>query len=377
MSIKTCTRCILSEADYPEITFDDKGVCSICATYDTIAARELRHGNEGTVAINPMLREITTWGKGKAYDCIIGVSGGVDSTYLVYKAKEWCLRPLIVHVDNGWNTELAVSNIKEIISKLGFDLYTYVIDWEEMRDLQLAFFRASVVDMDLPTDNAYVAAVFKVARERKIKYVLSGHNVVTEGWLPPNFTHFKYDIINMKAIHKQFGTIPLRTFPMLGVLKGWYLFNVVGIKVYSPLNFLEYNKKEVKRLIQSELGWRDYGGKHFENIFTRFYQGYILCKKFGVDKRKSHLSTLICSGQLSREAALEEIEKSPYPSQELFEKDREFFIKKLGITTDEFERLMAQPAKSHLDYSSVMHWYKRLRPFGRVVKKLFGKSGKS
>jgi N-acetyl sugar amidotransferase len=376
VSIKTCHRCILSEADYAEITFDDKGVCSICATYDTIAARELRHGNEGTVAINSMLREITTWGKGKEYDCIIGVSGGVDSTYLVYKAKEWGLRPLIVHVDNGWNTELAVSNIKEIISKLGFDLYTYVIDWEEMRDLQLAFFRASVVDMDLPTDNAYVAAVFKVARERKIKYVLSGHNVVTEGWLPPNFTHFKYDIINMKAIHKQFGTIPLRTFPMLGVLKGWYLFNVAGIKVYSPLNFLEYNKKEVKRLIQTELGWRDYGGKHFENIFTRFYQGYILCKKFGVDKRKSHLSTLICSGQLSRETALEEIEKSPYPSQELFEKDREFFIKKLGITIDEFERLMAQPAKSHLDYPSVMHWYKRLRPFGRVVKKLFGKSGK-
>lgn len=320
-----------------------------------------------------MLEKIKTWGKGKKYDCIVGVSGGVDSTYLVYKAKEWNLRPLVVHVDNGWNTELAVSNIKGIISKLGFDLFTYVIDWEEMRDLQLAFFRASVVDMDLPTDNAYVAAVFKVAREHKIKYILSGHNVVTEGWLPPNFTHFKYDIINMKAIHKQFGSIPLRTFPMLGVLSGWYLFNVVGIKVFSPLNFIEYNKKEVKNLIQSELGWRDYGGKHFENIFTRFYQGYILCKKFGVDKRKSHLSTLICSGQLSREAALEEIEKNPYPSQELFEKDREFFIKKLGISVDEFERLMAEPVKSHLAYPSIMHWYKRLRPFGRVVKKLLNK----
>jgi N-acetyl sugar amidotransferase len=377
LTINTCTRCVLSEADYSEITFDNKGVCSICATYDTIAARELKYGKEGTAAITSMLQEITKWGKGKAYDCIIGVSGGVDSTYLVYKAKEWGLRPLIVHVDNGWNTELAVSNIKEIISKLGFDLYTYVIDWEEMRDLQLAFFRASVVDMDLPTDNAYVAAVFKVARERRIKYVLSGHNVVTEGWLPPNFTHFKYDIINMKAIHKRFGSIPLRTFPMLGVLKGWYLFNLVGIKVISPLNYLIYNKKDVKQLIQSELGWRDYGGKHFENIFTRFYQGYILCKKFGVDKRKSHLSTLICSGQLSREAALEEIEKSPYPSQELFEKDREFFIKKLGITSDEFERLMAEPVKSHLDYPSIMHWYKRLRPLGRAVKKLLGKSGKT
>ena len=377
MAIITCCRCILSDSDYPEIKFNSQGVCSICSIYDEIAAKEIKTGSNGDASISKMLINIKTWGKGKEYDCLIGVSGGVDSTYLVYKDKEWGLKPLIVHVDNGWNTELAVSNIKGIISKLGFDLYTYVIDWEEMRDLQLAFFRASVVDMDLPTDNAYVAAVFKVARERKIKYVLSGHNVVTEGWLPPNFTHFKYDIINMKAIHKRFGSIPLRTFPMLGVLKGWYLFNVAGIKVYTPLNYIEYNKKKVKQLIQSELGWRDYGGKHFENIFTRFYQGYILCKKFGVDKRKSHLSTLICSGQLSREAALEEIEKSPYPSQELFEKDREFFIKKLGITSDEFERLMAEPVKSHLDYPSIMHWYKRLRPLGRAVKKLLGKSGKT
>lgn len=377
MENNTCSRCILSDTDYPDIKFNSLGVCSICQVYDEIAAKEIKTGVNGDASISKMLDDIKTWGKGKEYDCLIGVSGGVDSTYLVCKAKEWGLRPLIVHVDNGWNTELAVSNIKGIISKLGFDLYTFVIDWEEMRDLQLAFFRASVVDMDLPTDNAYVAAVFKVARERKIKYVLSGHNVVTEGWLPPNFTHFKYDIINMKAIHKRFGTIPLRTFPMLGVLKGWYLFNVVGIKVYSPLNYIEYNKKEVKQLIQSELGWRDYGGKHFENIFTRFYQGYILCKKFGVDKRKSHLSTLICSGQLSREAALQEIEKSAYPSQELFEKDREFFIKKLGITAAEFERLMAEPAKSHLDYPSFMHWYKRLRPLGRIVKKLLGKQRQS
>jgi N-acetyl sugar amidotransferase len=370
VSNKSCNRCILSKTDYPEITFDEQGICSICATYDEIAARELKQGEEGKAALNSMLQEITSWGKGKEYDCIIGVSGGVDSTYLIYKAKEWGLRPFVVHVDNGWNTELAVSNIKGIISKLGFDLYTYVINWEEMRDLQLAFFRASVVDMDLPTDNAYVAAVFKVAREHKIKYILSGHNVVTEGWLPPNFTHFKYDIINMKAIHKRFGAVPLRSFPMLGVLKGWYLFKVTGIKVFSPLNYIEYNKTEVKKLIQSELGWRDYGGKHFENIFTRFYQGYILCKKFGVDKRKSHLSTLICSGQLSREAALEEIEKNPYPSEELFERDREFFIKKLGISVDDFERLMAEPLKSHLDYPSIMHWFKRLRPLGRILKRL-------
>jgi N-acetyl sugar amidotransferase len=370
---KICARCILSELDYPEIKFDSKGVCSICSIYDVTAEREIKSGDRGEEAIKSMLGEIIAWGKNKEYDCIIGVSGGVDSTYLVYKAKQWGLRPLIVHVDNGWNTELAVSNIKGIISKLGFDLQTYVIDWEEMRDLQLAFFKASVVDMDLPTDNAYVAAVFKIARERKIKYVLSGHNVVTEGWLPPNFTHFKYDIINMKAIHKQFGTMPLRSFPMLGVLKGWFLFKIAGIKVYSPLNFLNYNKKEVKKLIHDELGWRDYGGKHFENIFTRFYQGHILIEKFKIDKRRSHLSTLVCSGQLTREEALKEIEKSPYPSEELFEKDKEFFIKKLGLTQAEYAQIMAKPIKSHLDYPSVLHWYNRLRPLARFIKKLAGK----
>jgi N-acetyl sugar amidotransferase len=355
--------------DYPAITFDENGVCSICHIYDDMAAKTVKRGKEADIALNSMLDEIKKYGKNREYDCLIGVSGGVDSTYLSYKAKEWGLKPLILHVDNGWNTELSVMNIEQLVKKLGYDLFTYVIDWNEIKDLQLSYLKASVLDIDVPTDNAYAAAVFKIANEKNIKYILTGHNTVTEGWLPPTFTHFKYDIINMKAIHKKFGKVPLKTFPYLGITKGWYYLKIKGLKTYSPLNWIEYDKKQVKEFIQKELGWRDYGGKHYENIFTRFYQGYILYKKFGVDKRKSHLSTLICSGQISREMALEEIKSNPYPSEELLQEDREYLIKKLGISETIFEEILNAPVKQHTDYPSILNWYDRLRPYVRTAKK--------
>jgi N-acetyl sugar amidotransferase len=264
-----CSRCILDTKDYPEITFNEEGVCSVCDIYDDLALKTVKRGNEAEKAMEVMLQEIKLKGKGKEYDCLIGVSGGVDSTYLAWKAKEWGLRPLILHVDNGWNTELSVMNIENLVKKLGYDLFTYVIDWNEIRDLQLAYMHASVLDIDIPTDNAYAAAIFKIANEKNIKYIITGHNTVTEGWLPPTFTHFKYDIINLKAIHKKFGKVPLKTFPYLGVTKGWYYMKIKGLKTFSPLNWIDYDKNTVKKFIQEELGWRDYGGKHYENIFIR------------------------------------------------------------------------------------------------------------
>ena len=370
MNYQVCKRCILDTNDYPDIKFDDNGVCSVCAIYDDTARKTVKRGADAEAAIQAMLKEIKDYGKGREYDCLIGVSGGVDSTYLAWKAKEWGLRPLILHIDNGWNTELSVMNIESLVKKLGYDLFTYVIDWNEIRDLQLAYLRASVLDIDVPTDNAYAAGVFKIASEKKIRHILTGHNTVTEGWLPPTFTHFKYDIINMKAIHKQYGKVPLKTFPHMGVVKGWYYMKIKGHKTWSPLNWVEYDKAAVKQFITEKLGWRDYGGKHYENIFTRFYQGYILYKKFGIDKRKSHLSTLICSGQITREHALEEIKKDPYPSEELLTEDREYVLKKLGIPEDEFVRLMAEKPKLHTDYPSILHWYDRLRPYVRAARKL-------
>lgn len=367
---QVCSRCILDTNDYPAITFDNEGVCSVCHIYDDLALKTVKRGNQADEAMHVMLQEIKAKGKGKEYDCLLGVSGGVDSTYLAWKAKEWGLRPLILHVDNGWNTELSVMNIENLVKKLGFDLFTYVIDWNEIRDLQLSYMKASVLDIDIPTDNAYAAAIFKIANEKNIKYIITGHNTVTEGWLPPTFTHFKYDIINLKAIHKKFGKVPLKTFPYLGVTKGWYYMKIRGLKTFSPLNWIDYDKNAVKKFIQEELGWRDYGGKHYENIFTRFYQGYILYSKFGIDKRKSHLSTLICSGQITRDEALEEIKKDPYPTEQMLLEDREYLIKKLGLTEQEFQKLMDLPVKKHTDYPSILHWYDRLRPYVRTARKI-------
>ncbi len=369
---QVCSRCVLDTNDYPEITFDKQGVCSVCHIYEDLTLKTVKHGKEGEQALQALIAEIKEAGRNREYDCLIGVSGGVDSTYLTYKAKEWGLRPLVLHVDNGWNTELSVMNIENLVKKLDYDLLTYVINWNEIKDLQLSYLKASVLDIDIPTDNAYAASVFNIANEKNIKHILTGHNTVTEGWLPPTFTHFKYDIINLKAIHKKFGKVPLKTFPYLGVIRAWYLINIRGIKTVSPLNFIDYNKEEVKQLIHEKLGWRDYGGKHYENIFTRFYQGYYLYRKFGIDKRKAHLSTLICSGQITREQVLEQLKQDPYPSHDLYLQDREYVIKKLGLTEAEFEEIISRPNKAHTDYPSILHFYDKLRPINRILKKIRG-----
>lgn len=367
-SYRACTRCILDNQDYSEMRFDADGVCEICHVYDDLYRRTVHHGASGAAKLEKMLQEIKTGGKGKEYDCLIGVSGGVDSTYLAYLCKQWGLRPLVLHVDNGWNAELAVSNIENIVRKLGFELYTHVVNWNEMRDLQLAFLRASVVDIDVPTDNTYIASTYKIARKFGIRYILTGHNTVTEGWLPPNFNHYKYDLINIKAIHKKFGSIPVRTIPLISRFGLWYNRKIKEIKTYEPLNLINYNKDEVKETIRRELGWRDYGNKHFENIFTRFYQGYILPEKFHIDKRKAHLSTLICSGQITREEALAAMQKPSY-DEALYRDDREFFIKKMGLTETEFQQIMQQAPIPHTTYPSEINIIRKLRPLARLLRK--------
>lgn len=359
--IVSCTRCILNNQDYPDIRFDEQGVCDICHIYDNLYQNTVKTGEEGQRQLQQMIADIKQHGKGKEYDCLIGVSGGVDSTYLAYLCKQWGLRPLVLHVDNGWNAELAVSNIEKIVRTLGFELYTHVIDWEEMKDLQLAFLRASVVDIDIPTDNTYIASIYKIARKFGIKHILTGHNTVTEGWLPPNFNHNKYDLMNVRDIHRRFGTRSVRSVPLISRFGLWYNQRIRKIKTYSPLNYIDYNKSAVKEVITRELGWRDYGSKHFENIFTRFYQGYILPEKFHIDKRKAHLSTLVCSGQITREMALEEM-KQPSYREEQYKEDREFFIKKMGLTEDEFTAIMHQPPVPHTAYKSELNLIRKLRP---------------
>lgn len=350
---RICARCIMDTTD-PDITFDDRGVCNHCRAFDEHgqAIIDRARSERGKILLDAVVSEIKAKGRNKEYDCITGVSGGVDSTYVAYKLKELGLRPLAVHFDSGWNSELAVNNIENIVKKLEIDLYTYVVDWEEMRDLQLAFFKASVANCDIPSDHAYLAALYRIAGERSIPYIISGGNAATEFILPKAWGHNAADLRHIKAIHKRFGSLRLRSYPTLGFWARYFYYPFIrGIKTIRLLDYMPYDKTEAKRLIAEQLGWRDYGGKHYESIFTRFFQAYYLPVKFGYDKRKAHLSSLIVSGQLSREQALEEMQQPTYPEPKLSE-DKEFVAKKLRITVEEFDRILELPKKTHEDFPS-------------------------
>ncbi len=315
-----CTRCIMDTSD-PAIVFDAEGVCIHCRGYDSRAQQELFSKEVREAKIKALVAEIKNAGRNKEYDCIIGVSGGVDSTMVAYKVKELGLRSLALHVDNGWNSELAVNNIERSLKKLDIDLYTIVLDWEEFRDLQLAFLYSSVANIEMPTDHALSSLLFRTAHEKGVKYIISGGNVVSEAIMPVSWMHDSRDLRLIKAIHKRFATMPLRTYPACSLARYFYYVVVRSIKYVPILNYIDYNKMEAKALIQKDLGWRDYGGKHYESVFTRFFQGYILPEKFKMDKRRPHLSSLICSGQMSRDEGLQEMQRPAYPV-ELFRKVR-------------------------------------------------------
>jgi N-acetyl sugar amidotransferase len=360
-----CTKCILDTQDSSVIEFDEKGVCSYCRKYEEDERSFVKTGDEGKQELERIVEKIKTAGRGKPYDSLLGISGGVDSTYLALQAKKLGLRPLLVHFDNGWNSELAVDNIEKIVSKLGFDLHTLVIPWEEFRDLQLAFLKASVVDIEMVTDHAILATLYKLAVKFNIKYILSGTNIVTEGVLPPDWIHSKRDHVHIQALQRKFNAKKLKVYPLLTVRLRTIAL-LTGVRSISPLNFIPYNKAKVKEELKNELGWRDYGGKHYESVFTRFYQGYILPTKFHIDKRKAHLSTLICSGQITREEAFDELSKPLY-DEKLLRSDRDFVIKKLGLNERQFDEILATPPRPHTDYPVEKEIYERM-PFFKVVK---------
>ena len=358
----------------PNITFDKNGVCNYYDEYFEEEKKSVFKGKKGIQKFNKSIKEIKEIGKGKKYDCILGVSGGVDSTYLAYIAKNAGLRVLCVHFDNGWNSELAVKNIENIVTKLGYDLETYVINWNEFKDIQLSFFKADVVDIEAITDHAIGGSLYKIATKNNIKYILSGNNVVTESLLPNYWIFNKADDVNIKDIHKKYGTISLKTYPFFSSKKRFYYQKIKTIQTIDLLNYIPYKKSEVKKEIIDKLEWKDYGGKHYESIFTRFYQGYILPNKFGIDKRKAHLSNLICSGQLLREEAIKELEKPMY-DKELCEEDKEFVLKKLGFSEQEFIEYINQTRREHNEFKTIQALYnkypvlKPLKPIGNLVKK--------
>lgn len=334
----------------PNIKFDNAGVCNHCKQYAEMARKELHSDEQGQMELNKLISVIKEKGKNKEYDCVIGLSGGVDSTFVAYKVRQLGLRPLAVHLDNGWDAELAVANVEQIVKKLDFDLHTYVIDWEEFRDIQVSFFKSSISNIEIPTDHAIWAFIVKTATERGIKYFISGVNWATEGILPTGWEYDSFDLKFLRAIHRKFGTVQMRSFPQLGFLSQLYYLGLQRLRIVPLLNYMDYDKNAAKRLLEKEIGWRDYGGKHYESIFTRFFQGYVLPRKFGYDKRRAHLSSLICSGQMTRSEALEIITQNPYPSIEMMHEDKAYVIKKLGFSEAEFEQLMAAPVKSYREY---------------------------
>jgi len=351
----TCTNCVLSTSDDPSMTFDAEGVCNHCNSFKADFPKIVLTGGKGELRWGKKVEEIKLAGKNKKYDCIIGVSGGTDSTYLALKAKESGLRLLCVHLDNGWNSKEASSNIKNIIRKLEVDLYTHVIDWEEFRDIQLSYFKAGVIDLDIPTDHAILACLYQQAIKHKIGYILNGFNFATESVLPKNFNFDKGDAQNLLNIHKNFGTIPIKTFPLFKQKQKYLVSHYYKLKTVLPLNWIRFDKTEAQKEISEKLGWKDYGTKHYENIFTRFYQGYILPRRFGLDKRKAHLSSLICSGQMTREVAIDELKKPIY-NQEQLEIDKKFVLNKFNWTEAEFEKYMTMPIVLHVEYGVEKPW---------------------
>jgi N-acetyl sugar amidotransferase len=342
----------------PEIWFDEHGVSSHALNFDANFAciLEANTSDASRPQLNRVVAEIKAAGAGKPYDCIIGVSGGVDSSYLVLQAVRLGLRPLLVHFDSGWNSELAVGNIANMVDRLGLDLYTQVVDWREMKDLQLAFFKASVPNADIPTDHAFASVAYEQAKKYGIKYILSGHNLVSESILPTAWGHDAGDARHLRAIHRRFGTRRLTSYPVFGHVKRYVWYEIInGIKSVAPLNLMPFDYKTAKAEITSQLGWRDYGGKHHESVFTRYFQGYYLPTKFGFDKRKAHLSSLILAGQLSRDDAVTQLLGSPY-DQALRKQDHEFIAKKLGVTPSELEEIFALPPKAHTDYPTEKLW---------------------
>jgi N-acetyl sugar amidotransferase len=345
---KTCVRCIMDTTD-PDIVFDAAGVCSHCHRYAVVARQRLIPRAERQQRRDALVAEIRQAGRGKPYDCVIGVSGGVDSTYVAWLVKDLGLRPLAVHLDNGWNSELAVANIEKTLKTLGIDLYTHVIDWNEFRDLQVSFLKAATPDGEVATDHAIFALLYRIAATHGIRHVITGTNVATEAVLPQKWGYGYFDWRYVQDVRRRFGTSRLSSYPHFSLAKLAYYVFIRRIRMVSILNYIDYDKASAMQLLQDKLGWVYYGGKHYESIYTRFYQAYLLPRKFDIDKRKAHLSTLICSGQMTREQALASMKEPVYP-EHLLEEDRAYAVKKLALSEEQFDAIMKSPNKTFLDY---------------------------
>jgi len=366
-----CTRCVMDTSD-TDISFDDAGVCSHCHKFDNVQRPQWKPDAEGARLWAAKLDEIRAHGKGKEYDCVVGLSGGVDSSYLALKAAEWKLRPLVVHVDAGWNSELATQNIERVVKHCGYDLHTVVIDWPEMRDLQLAYLKAGVANQDVPQDHAFFANLYKFATDNNVKYLLGGGNIASESVIASSWEGSAMDAIGLKAVHARHGTIKLKKYRTISFFDYYVNYPILkGMRPLRPLNFMPYRKQEaIDDLVK--IGWRPYGRKHGESRFTKLFQNYYLPTKFGYDKRRTHLSSLILSGEITREQALNELTMPLYDPTEL-EADIRYFCKKLNISEAEFHGYVAEPNRHYTDFANWDSLRDLLKRAQDVVSRVRGK----
>lgn len=371
-NFQICTRCVMDTTD-PDITFDKNQVCNHCIEFDEVTSKRWFPNEEGAKKLEAIYGKMKKENINKEYDCILGLSGGVDSSYLALKLYEAGIRPLVVHVDGGWNSELAVQNIENIVNYCGWHLHTIVINWEEMRDLQLAYLKSAIANQDVPQDHAFFASLYHFATKYGVNYVISGGNIATES-ISPNSWHWSaMDADNLHAIHNKFGTKKLKDYKTIGFYQLYFYYPFIKkMKVVRPLNFMPYIKSDALQELKDKVGYKEYARKHGESVFTKFFQNYWLPMKFGYDKRRIHLSSLIVSGQMIRENALKELEKPLYEDKELKE-DKEYIAKKLGVSDEEFEQILQMPSHKYSDFPNMTKKYNRMKKIQNFVSKLLGR----
>lgn len=376
MKHQICSRCVL-DLTVPDITFDNEGVCSYCHEFDDVTSKSWFPNAAGKKKLKIMFDKIKHERANHEYDCILGLSGGLDSSYLALVMKEFNMRPLVVHVDAGWNSELAVYNIKKIVSYCGYDLHTHVMNWPEVRDLQLSYLKSGVSNQDAVQDHAFFAALYHYAVDNNIKYVISGGNIATEGVFPKSWHHSAMDAINLKSIHNKYGQAPLKNYRTINFFEYFIYYPFIKrMKTVRPLNFLPYSKEKALAELQEKVGYKPYGRKHGESRFTKFFQNHYLPSKFNMDKRKPHLSSMILSGLISREGAIEELSKPLYEENELRE-DKYYIAKKLGISVQQLDEYTSMPGHEYSEFKNWDFQYAQLLRLRTLVSRIFRRSFKT
>lgn len=375
-NLRICSRCVMDTSD-PEIAFDQQGVCNHCHEFDSVTSKNWFPGPDGKEKFQIIVEKIKAQGRNKEYDCILGLSGGIDSSYLALLLKDFALRPLVVHVDAGWNSELAVYNIEQIVKYCGYELHTHVMNWNDMKELQLSYLKAGVANQDVPQDHAFFSSLYHFATANNINYVISGGNIATESVFPKAWHHSAMDAINLMDIHQKNSEYKLQDFKTISFFQYYFYYPFwKKMTTVRPLNFFPYDKKKALKELQEKVGYKDYGRKHGESRFTKFFQNYYLPSKFGMDKRKPHLASMILSGQITRQKALNELAKPLYDSAELSE-DKLYIAKKLGLAEGELDAMISKQGESYTTYKNWNSRYEILKMIQQLIERVLGKNVKN